>query len=99
MLRFTGVPCPTCGCTTAVSYVAHGDPVKAFITQPFGALVGILGIVLGVMSLVGIVTGKWMGPSAFILNWYWRSIFFVCLALLSLAWIYKIVAVRWGIVV
>ena len=34
----TGLPCPTCGMTTAFAHVMHGHPGKAFIVQPAGAL-------------------------------------------------------------
>ncbi|MEI8196089.1 MAG: DUF2752 domain-containing protein, partial [Phycisphaerae bacterium] len=35
----TGVPCPTCGCTTAVCWFAHGHVLQSLYVQPFGALV------------------------------------------------------------
>src|ERR1700704_37000 len=34
----TGLPCPSCGVTTAFSYFAHGKFVVSFYTQPMGAL-------------------------------------------------------------
>src|ERR1700675_3276365 len=34
----TGLPCPSCGFTTAFSYFAHGKFVASFYTQPMGAL-------------------------------------------------------------
>jgi hypothetical protein len=61
-------------------------------------VVGIVGIVFAALGLAGIATGKWYGPSTFLMNWYWRSIFFVSVAILALAWIYKIIAVKYGIV-
>jgi len=36
MLETTGLPCPTCGMTTAFSLAAHGRFVEALATQPFG---------------------------------------------------------------
>jgi len=38
----TGHPCPTCGMTTAFAHAAHRQPVKAVITQPFGALLAVM---------------------------------------------------------
>lgn len=35
-----GVPCPACGCTTAVTRLWSGDPLGAFFAQPFGFLLG-----------------------------------------------------------
>ncbi|MGE3109487.1 MAG: DUF2752 domain-containing protein [Phycisphaerales bacterium] len=42
----TGSPCPTCGMTTAFSHVAHREPWRGFVTQPFGALLAI-GVAVG----------------------------------------------------
>ena len=33
----TGLPCPSCGFTTAFTYFAHGHPLASLYTQPFGA--------------------------------------------------------------
>lgn len=46
-----GVPCPTCGCTTAASHVVHGQLLAAFVVQPFGALLTIVGLLLGAHAL------------------------------------------------
>ncbi|MBX3462082.1 MAG: DUF2752 domain-containing protein [Planctomycetes bacterium] len=32
-----GIPCPTCGVTTAACHLVHGNLLAAFATQPFGA--------------------------------------------------------------
>ena len=37
----TGTPCASCGMTTAVTHVSHGDFASGFVTQPAGALVAI----------------------------------------------------------
>ena len=39
-----GIPCPTCGATTAACHLVHLNPVRAVITQPFGAAVALLGL-------------------------------------------------------
>ncbi|MCC6284613.1 MAG: DUF2752 domain-containing protein [Phycisphaerales bacterium] len=36
-----GIPCPTCGMTTAVSHAARGNFGKAIAAQPFGAVVAL----------------------------------------------------------
>jgi hypothetical protein len=94
---YFGIPCPTCGCTTAVSYVAHGNPVAGFVTQPFGALVGLLGVAGVVLGGLGLVTGKWLGPSPYRVNAYATSLLVVSVAILLLAWVYKIYAYKHGI--
>ena len=32
-----GMPCPTCGVTTAAAHLVHLSPWRAFVVQPFGA--------------------------------------------------------------
>jgi len=39
-----GVPCPSCGMTTSVSLLAHGDPVAACRANSAGLVVGTLGL-------------------------------------------------------
>lgn len=34
-------PCPTCGVTTSVAWLAHGRPLRAFWVQPFGFAIGV----------------------------------------------------------
>jgi hypothetical protein len=97
MYATTGVPCPTCGCTNAVTWFVHGHPLKDAITQPFGALFGLVAVVMLVLSLVGLVTGRWYGPQPFTVAWYWRGLLLFGLTTLVGGWMYKIVAVRWGI--
>jgi hypothetical protein len=46
-----GLPCPTCGATTAACHLVHGNLLAAFATQPFGAAVAAAGLVAGVVAL------------------------------------------------
>ncbi len=39
MLARTGWPCPTCGVTTSVAAMAHGDVLAALKAQPFGVVI------------------------------------------------------------
>ena len=94
MLATTGIPCPTCGCTTAVTHLAHGHVIMSFLTQPFGFAVGALALILLPLTLIGVVTGIWKGPSMFVLGWYWRYWTYGGLALLLGAWVYKIILVQ-----
>ncbi len=47
----TGLPCATCGMTTAFSYAAHGRIVDAFIVQPAGAVLAVT------CAMLALVTG------------------------------------------
>lgn len=42
----SGVPCPTCGVTTAATWLVHLRPDKAIATHPFGALFAGFGLYL-----------------------------------------------------
>jgi hypothetical protein len=92
----TGVPCPTCGCTTAVTWVAHGHVAKAFFVQPFGAVVGLLAAAGTILGCAGVLWGKWFGPSLFTLQWHWRALLWGGGLLLAGGWVYKILMVRAG---
>jgi hypothetical protein len=93
-LATTGYPCPTCGCTTAVSHFAHGHILTSLLTQPFGFTVALAALIAACLSLVGIVTGKWIGPAMFTLQWYWRVWVFGGVGILVFGWVYKIMMVR-----
>jgi Protein of unknown function (DUF2752) len=90
----TGYPCPTCGCTTAVSHFAHGHILASLLTQPFGFAVALLATLLIPLALIGIITGKWKGPSTFWLSWYWPTWVFSFVGILLAGWIYKVIVIR-----
>ncbi len=93
----TGLPCPTCGCTTAVSHFAHGHILTSLETQPFGFAVAVVALLAGCLSAFGAVTGRWIGPSMFMLQWYWQVWVYGGLGLLLGAWVYKITMVHYGL--
>jgi len=51
----SGIPCPTCGVTTAFTLVAHGRPIEAVAAQPFGALLGAIALALPVLLVASCV--------------------------------------------
>lgn len=86
-----GVPCPTCGCTTAASHVVHGEFVQAFVVQPFGALLAIVGLLLSLHAarcllqqrsfvdlLVRLPLGRILGGAVVFLlaAWYYKYLVF-----------------------
>lgn len=89
-LAWTGIPCPTCGCTTAVAHFAHGHVFTSFTTQPFGFALALVAFLLLPLTLVGVITGKWYGPSTFKLAWHWRWWMYGGTAIFFVAWLYKI---------
>ncbi len=92
----TGVPCPTCGYTTAVSHVAHGQWLAAILTQPAGAAVGFFAVAATLLAAVGLITGRWFGPSLFFLSWNLRRLLIGVILLVLLGWGYKVLVMsRW----
>ncbi len=76
---FTGRPCPSCGLTTSVSAWLHGNWRLGWRANPFGIVVLIGAIGLGVNSLIALCTGRGVRIHPRLLNWG--------LILLILAWL------------
>ncbi len=88
-VTLTGLPCPTCGMTTAFAHTVRGHFLQAMHTQMAGFLLclGVIGVAF--LSVVGIITGR--RPA---LNWYRlrpENLIWWALALLVAAWALKIV--------
>lgn len=83
-----GIPCPTCGMTTAFAHFARGELLAAFHAQPAGLVIALATVAAGLAALRVILTGK-----VCVVNWYRVSPPRVALALgiLFLAgWLYKL---------
>lgn len=87
-----GLPCPSCGMTTAFSFAARGELGAAFATQPAGALLAVLAAVVGVVAAWTAATGSriWTLMWAAMDRRAWWSL----LGVVALAWIYKIASFR-----
>jgi hypothetical protein len=87
MLLLTGLPCPTCGMTTAFSHTVRGQWLRAFCVQPAGFLLA-LATIAAVFVLGGVVVkGRW--PQAPLWLTPYR-LFLVVLVLLVGGWAFKI---------
>ena len=92
MMQWFGTPCPGCGVTTSISLAAHGRLGASFVNQPFGLLV----------ALILAFSGGWMIVQQFrgvdlyhdLRQRRLGGIGLVLLALMLVAWIYKIAIVR-----
>lgn len=82
-----GVPCPTCGCTTAACQLVHGDLVGAFVTQPFGAALMVAALLAGLHAAACLVRGRSF-VDALVRLPFWRLIA-GAFVLLLVAWGYK----------
>ncbi|WP_083273905.1 DUF2752 domain-containing protein [Flavobacterium gilvum] len=54
--RVTGLPCPSCGTTRAVSYLFTGEIVKSVFLNPFGVLVAVIMVVSPVWIIWDTIT-------------------------------------------
>ena len=68
----------------------------AFYTQPFGATVGLLALAAVALGIAGVLTGRWIGPKPFTLQWHLPKILWGTGLWLGLAWVYKIYMVLSG---
>lgn len=91
MYAATGVPCATCGMTTAFSHAAHGRLIDSFTTQPAGALLALATAMALLISAWALVTGMSLTPLASTV-WRPRTVF-AGAAVVIVAWIYKIMVV------
>lgn len=90
-LLVSGVPCATCGMTTAFTHAVRGDLMAALATQPAGALFAVSVAALVLVSAYGLVFGLSLAPL-----WYnfWRlRPVLGGVAVVLVAWIYKIIVV------
>ena len=82
-----GLPCPTCGFTTAFAHAADGDILAAFDTQPMGALLAITTALACLGGLIILLTGA---PVEGLVTRYWSVRWtWIVLGLLLVAWAYK----------
>ena len=65
-LAATGLPCATCGMTTAFAHAANGDLLASAAVQPAGALLALLcavaAIVGGYAAVTGLAVTRLLGP-------------------------------------
>ena len=91
LYQTTGIPCPTCGMTTAFAYAAHGRLLEAFYTQPAGAILALATAVAVLVAGYVLVTGCDLGP-VWQRVWRPRIVIVAALCVFLGAWGYKIVA-------
>lgn len=88
MILVTGLPCPTCGMTTAFAHTVRGQLIRAFWAQPTGMILALATIAATLVSAVVLVTGRpprW--PTRYVTPF---AVFFTLLALLLGGWAFKL---------
>ena len=84
----TGLPCATCGMTTAFTYVADGRLLEAFWIQPAGAVLAVVTALLALVSGYALAVGMSLAPLAKIL---WRPRWVIALiVLIVVSWAYTL---------
>lgn len=66
MLVVTGLPCPTCGMTTAFAYTVRGNLYRAFLAQPGGLALALISIYTSFLCIQTLITGR---PPIWLLFW------------------------------
>lgn len=83
-----GIPCPTCGMTTAFAHAADGQLLSAFRVQPAGLLLAIGNAALFITAIWGLITGGNVGRV--LQSLLTRGPVVVVLAAVAVTWIVKI---------
>lgn len=89
MLVTTGLPCPTCGMTTAFAYTVRGRLFRAFMAQPTGLVLALATIATALVSSWSLATGRAPHITVPLISPY--RLFTILLVLLIGGWAFKIV--------
>jgi hypothetical protein len=84
-----GIPCPTCGMTTAYACAADGDLISSFLCQPMGCLLALATAATALVSLYVAVTGSAIGGH--LLRQVTPKVGWWIAGLVVAAWVYKLV--------
>jgi hypothetical protein len=88
VLVMTGLPCPTCGMTTAFAHTVRGQWVRAFLAQPGGFVLALGAMGAAVLSVWVLLRGRWPGVALRYVTPY--RLFLALLVLLLGAWAFTI---------
>lgn len=87
-----GMPCPTCGMTTAFSSAATAQPLASFRAQPMGTLLAIIGAA-GFWACAHIVVfGSRLG--SLLVRALRPRVLWIVAAVWAASWVYKILVVQ-----
>ena len=82
-----GIPCPTCGVTTAAVLLLHVHPVAAFATQPFGMLLTLAGAAFVVLGVRHALRGESLFARLAYWPWGWIGLGALAVLLVSWGWV------------
>ncbi len=90
----TGMPCATCGMTTAFAYAADGRLIAALVVQPMGAALAVALAGLSIIATYAMWAGISLGP---LVRSVARPRFLIGVGgVVILSWVYKAVMVLGG---
>jgi hypothetical protein len=91
-MRLWSFPCPGCGVTTSIALAAHGRPLAALRTQPFGLIMLGSALAAATWAVAGHARGRDLRIELASVGWRRWTRWLVTLGLL--AWCYKIALAR-----
>jgi hypothetical protein len=93
-LQRNSYPCPTCGMTTAVAYLVRGRVIMAFITQPAGALAGLLCLAVTCLAGYAAVTAKQMDKYIDFISFNFFYIVITVGVIVLLSWLWTCLRIK-----
>ncbi len=91
-LTMTGIPCPSCGLTTSITYLLHGYWAMSILSQPFGFILYLTLVSLTVISVCAMV--KRIPFRSVIDSENFEKGQFLLLIMFIVSWIYKIIITK-----
>jgi len=91
-LSSTGIPCATCGMTTAFTLAAHGRIDLAFVVQPAGAALAVMSAAMMLISGYAAVSGMPLTPMFAAVCTTRNALWFG--GFILLAWAYKTMVMK-----
>ena len=90
----TGLPCATCGMTTAFTYAVHGRLMSAFLAQPAGLAVALLAAAAAVTGVYAFARAIPLAP---LVRWLWqpRTVWSAVVLVMG-SWLYKSLVILSG---
>ena len=93
MLQLSGMPCPSCGMTTAFAFVVRGRLFSAIHVQPAGTALAITTLIITILALECAISGRFWYLNPLRLPVHRLLLAFV--VLICLSWGYKVLAIRY----
>ena len=94
LIEALGIPCLSCGWTTAWANMVRGNLGAAFMASPAGAILYVAGAVVALACLAQTVAG--FPVLERVARWDWTRIGLGALVLVTASWIFKLVLVLSG---